>query len=344
MPEECAKARVDLGAGVQLVAVHLDAHDPFLHGRVARALAQAVDGAFHLGCTVLHARQRQRGGHAEVVVAVHRHRGLLDAVHMVHEVLDARAELLGQRVARGVGDVHHRGAGLDDGFDDAHEEVVVGAARVLGVELYVLDEVAGVLHALDRTLDALVLGNAQLVAQVARAHADAGMDARTLGVLERVGRGVDVLLHRAREAAHRCLVACELRDAADGLEVAGARDGEARLDDVHVEPEKLTRHDQLLLGVHGGARRLLAVAKRRIEDVDLARHMRVPSFSARYSLTIIANIPSALLGIRPERTNKSGKTTGRRLARKRPGKRGDRLPGRDAAACSERRSRTLAGG
>ncbi|EGC88099.1 UNVERIFIED_ORG: hypothetical protein QOE_2040 [Clostridioides difficile F501] len=72
--------------------------------------------------------------------------------------------------------------------------------------------------------------------------------------------------------------------------------------------------------------------------------MRVPSFSARYSLTIIANIPSALLGIRPERTNKSGKTTGRCLARKRPGKRGDRLPGRDAAACSERRSRTLAGG
>ena len=133
--------------------------------------------------------------------------GLLDAVHMVHEVLDARAELLGQRVARGVGDVHHRGAGLDDGFDDAHEEVVVGAARVLGVELYVLDEVAGVLHALDRTLDALVLGNAQLVAQVARAHADAGMDARTLGVLERVGRRVDVLLHRAREAADDRLVA-----------------------------------------------------------------------------------------------------------------------------------------
>ena len=57
-------------------------------------------------------------------------------------------------------------------------------------------------------------------------------------------------------------------------EVARARDGEARLDDVDVQTKKLTRDHQFLLGVHGSARRLLAVAQRGVEDVDLARHVR----------------------------------------------------------------------
>ena len=36
-------------------------------------------------------------------------------------------------------------------------------------------------------------------------------------------------------------------------EVAGARDGEARLDDVNAHADELLRDDELLLGVHGGA-------------------------------------------------------------------------------------------
>ena len=215
-------ARVDLGAGVQLVAVHLDAHDHFLHGRVARALAEAVDGALDLRGPVAHAGQRQRRGHAQVVVAVHRHSDIVDAGHVVHEVLDARAEVLRQRVARGVRDVHHRGPRLDDRLDDPREEREIRPARVLGVELYVLDEVAGVLHALDRTLDALVLGDAQLVAHVRGRHADAGVDAGTLRELQRIGRRVDVLVHGAGQRAHHSRVAGQLGDAAHRLEVAGA--------------------------------------------------------------------------------------------------------------------------
>ena len=49
--------------------------------------------------------------------------------------------------------------------------------------------------------------------------------------------------------------------------------------------KELTRDHQFLLGVHGSARRLLAVAQRGVEDVDLARHVRAsfPSHARRSS-------------------------------------------------------------
>ena len=72
-----------------------------------------------------------------------------------------------------------------------------------------------------RALEALVLGNAQLVVQMARAHAETGVDARTLGVLERFCCTVDVLLDSAREADDRRVVASELGNAADAFEVTG---------------------------------------------------------------------------------------------------------------------------
>ena len=228
-------AGVDVGVGVKLLTVHLDAHDHFLHGRVARTLAQAVDGALDLGCAVFNARQRQGRGHAQVVVAMHRHGDVLDAANVLHEVPDATAELVGQAVTGGIGDVHDGCAGVDNGLDNLRQERIVGTTGVLGIELDVLDIAFRMLDGGHRTLDALVLGDAELVAQVARAHAEARVDAGALGVLERVGRRVDVLLHRAREAADDRLVARQLGDAAHALEVAGAGNGETRFDDIDVQ-------------------------------------------------------------------------------------------------------------
>ena len=48
-----------------------DVYKRQLHGRVARALAQAVDGALHLARTVLHAGHGKRRGHAEAVSYTH---------------------------------------------------------------------------------------------------------------------------------------------------------------------------------------------------------------------------------------------------------------------------------
>ena len=106
---------------------------------------------------------------------------------------------------------------------------------------------------MDRTLDGLILGDAQLVMQVRGAHAQAGVDAGTAGALEGLGSRVDVLLNGAGKAAYHGVVAGKLADLLNGDEVARAGNGETGLDDVDLQAQQLLCDEQLLLGVHGSA-------------------------------------------------------------------------------------------
>ena len=162
-------------------------------------------------------------------------RGVFNAADVLHEVPDATAELVGEAVAGGVGDVHDGGARLDDRLDDLGQEGVIGTAGILGVELNVLDVGLGMLDGRNGTLDALVLGDAQLVMHMRGGNADAGVDARALGVLERLGGAVDVLRDGTREADDGGIVASKLGNAAHALEVARRGNGETGFDDVDVK-------------------------------------------------------------------------------------------------------------
>ena len=197
---------------------------------------------------------------------------VLDAVHALAQVGDARTEGPRHVVTGRVGDVHHGGTRLHGCLDDAAEEILVRTAGVLGVELDVVHERAGELHRVHGALNRLVLREMQLVAQMARRNAQAGMDARALGGLERLGCNLDVFVDGTREAAYGALVARDTANLGDTLEVAGAGDGEARLDNIDVHADELPRDDELFLGVHAGAGRLLAIAQGRIEDVDFPGH------------------------------------------------------------------------
>ncbi len=88
----------------------------------------------------------------------------------------------------------------------------------------------------DRTLYRGVLGNSQLVPEMRLAHADTGVDARARGRLERVGGDIDVSRYRSRESTDHARVTDLGSDAAHALEIAGARDGETRLDHVDTQP------------------------------------------------------------------------------------------------------------
>ena len=61
------------------------------------------------------------------------------------------------------------------------------------------------------------------------------------------------------------------RDRADAFEVAGRGGCEAGFDHVDAEPLELLRDLCLLFRPQGDARRLLAVSKGRVEDLDPAR-------------------------------------------------------------------------
>ena len=180
--------------------------------------------------------------------------------------------MLGQRIAGGVGDVDNRGARLHDGLDDTLEELLLGTTGVFAVELDVVDVLLGITHCMHRTLDGLVLGDTQPVVQVRGAHAHAGVDAGTAGALEGLGSRVDVLLNGAGETAYHGVVAGKLADLLNRDEVARAGNGETGLDDVDLQAQQLLCDEQLLLGVHGSAGRLLTVAQGGIKNCNLSSH------------------------------------------------------------------------
>ena len=255
--------RVDLRVDAQ-VAVAFQNHGHLLKRGVARPLADAVDGDLHLPRPVEHARHGVGRGHAQVVVAVGGQHGAVYAVHVLHEVLYLLAVLLRQAVTRGVGNVHHRRARLDDGLHDARQILIVRAPGILAVKFHVVHVAFGVLHGGHGAFQYLVLRGVELVADVVVRRADARVYALVLGISQGFGGHVDVLLHTAREGAnHRPGHGFGYLD--HGVEVAGTRNGEARLNHVHAEGFQRACHLDFLHRVQLAAGHLLAVAQRRVK-------------------------------------------------------------------------------
>ena len=105
------------------------------------------------------------------------------------------------------------------------------------------------------------------------AGGDERVDPGPLGVLHGLPGSTDVLFVAPGEAADDGDVAVVvdgvadvLGDHLDGLEVVVGGGGEAGLDDVDAELSELARNVELLLGGHGGAGGLLAVAEGGVED------------------------------------------------------------------------------
>ena len=128
------------------------------------------------------------------------------------------------------------------------------------------------LDGMNGSLDGLVLGEVELVVQVARRDAQACVNTRALGALQRLGSHIDVLVNGACKAADGAVFASNETNLVNGLEIARAGDGEAGLNDVDVHANELTRNDELLLGVHAGAGALLTITERSVEDVNLTGH------------------------------------------------------------------------
>ena len=252
--------------------MHLNGHNDLFERGIARALAQAVDGALDLRGAVLNSVKGKSGGHAQIIMRMHGDGNVLDAVNTLAQVLDARAKIPGHVISRGIGNVDDGRACLHRCLDDTDKELLIGATGVLGIELDIVHKVTGVLHGMNRTLDSLILGEMQLVAQMRGRNAQTGMDARVLGALKGLGSHLNVFIDSARQATNRASVTGNLSDLVNRFEVARARDRETGLNDVDVHAHELTRDDELLLGVHACAGRLLAIAQGSIEDCDFAGH------------------------------------------------------------------------
>src|SRR5207248_2790900 len=306
--------RLHAGLGAEVVLASVQRHHDFFERGVAGPLADTVDGALHLPRAVHDARQRVGHRLAEIVVAV-------DGEHVrarvpLEPLLDPRdplAPLAGDGVADRVGDVDRARAGVDTGLEDITHVVEVGAGGVLRRELDVLAVAARVPDRLYGRLHHLGPRLTQLVLQVDVGGRDERVDAGLRRVLHRLPAPVDVAQAHAREPADRRGArerADLLGHLARRLEVLLGRDGEAGLDDVHVQARQLPGHLQLFHRVHREPGRLLAVTERGVEDDDSV-HGLLPLFFLAchgWSLLPVASI-AAGAGVWPTISRRTGPET-----------------------------------
>ena len=129
---------VDLGPERQHIVPHAHRHHELFERGVAGPFADTVDGAFDLPRAAVHAGQRIRHRHAEVVVAVHGEARLVGVRHGLAQCGDELEVFLRHRVADRVRDIDGGGAGLDRRLNAAAQEVELGAGAVLGRPLDVV--------------------------------------------------------------------------------------------------------------------------------------------------------------------------------------------------------------
>ena len=265
--------RVDAGLRLIEGSSGLQRHGDLFQTCVARPLADAVDGALHLGGAGPDALQRVGNGHTQIVVAVDGDVHILDAVHILPQVADQIVHLLGGGVAHGVGDIQCGGAGGNGPLIAPGQELPIGAGGVLGRELNIVAVVLGIGHHFADALEDLLAAHLQLIFHVDVAGGQEHMDAGVLCALHRVPGNVDIALGTAGKACHHRL----FHRSGDGLHafmIHGGGNGKARLNDIHTQLFQLFGHFDLFREVHAAAGGLLAVSEGRVKNLD-ALHMRI---------------------------------------------------------------------
>lgn len=214
--------RIDRRIDVVEGTAHLQRHGDFFQRAIARALTDAIDGAFHLARTAFDGRQRVGHRQAQIVVAVRAEDDLVGTFHAGDQAREHATDFFRRGEADRVGQIDRGGAGGDRHAGDLGQEIFFGAGCILGRKFHIVDIAARQRHVSVHRFQHLLAAHAQLVLAVQRAGGQEHMQARVCGCLQRLGRGFDIGLQAARQhrqggAAqfpahhrHRFAVECEL--------------------------------------------------------------------------------------------------------------------------------------
>ncbi len=186
-------------------------------------------------------------------------------IHVVDKVVDLGTILIGEAVAGGVGYIHHRGTGVHHRLHHAGQVLIVGASRILGIELHIIHETAGIFHRFHCPFNDLLAVRVELILDMAVGGTDAGVNPLPLGILERLGSHLDILLHGTGQGTdggpgHR------LRYLHHRIEIAGTRYREAGFN--HIHPQQLQRLCNLYLlnGVQLAAGNLFPISQSGVKN------------------------------------------------------------------------------
>ena len=269
-----------VGEGHDVLADPQRHHDLFQRG-IAGTFTDAVDGAFHLARAGQNARQAVGHRQAQVVVAVGGEDHLVGIGHAVPQHRDDVEEFLRRAVTHRIGNIDHRGAGLDGDVHAAAQEVRYCAGGVFRRPFHFGCVVARARHGSAHRFQHRILAHVELVLHVHGRSGNKRVNPGPKRTLQRFAGAVNVLETGAAQAADAGALD-DLADLGDGTKIALRRNRESCLDHVHAHFVEQHRDLQLLVVRHGSAGRLLAIAQGGVENLDRGRfdiggHDKCPS-------------------------------------------------------------------
>ena len=176
---------------------------------------------------------------------------LVDAGDVAHQVGDLGPELVGQGIARGVGEVQDPGPGLDHRLEDLADKIEVTARGVLGRELDVCGVLGRVLHRGHRQLQHLLPAHLELMLEMDVRGGQEGVDPGIFAALQGLPGDIDVPLLATGQGRHLDTPDI-VGDIFDAAEIALRGHRKAGLDDVDIQFDKLLGQPELLLHIHAG--------------------------------------------------------------------------------------------
>ena len=174
----------------------LQNHSNLFERGITGTLANTIHGHLYLTCTIQYTLQSVGCGHTEVVVTVGRNSCILNTIHMIHQILDLGTILIRQTVACSIRNIDYSSTSLDNSLNHTSQILIIRTSGILCIELHILYVFLGILHGSHSTLDDFFAVGIELIFDMTVTGTNASMDSFVLGILKRLGRTVNILLHR----------------------------------------------------------------------------------------------------------------------------------------------------
>ena len=187
----------DSCGGVVIALPRVDRHNDLFQRCVPGALADSIDGAFHLARPVFNRGKAVGDGEPEVVVAVCTDR---DAIRILQAVTQGayKQSIFDRRlIAHRIGNVDDGGSGVDDSIEHRTKIIELCSARVLGGKFDFVAQSPSAFHRFDSDVQRLSPALVELVLEMNVARSQKRMDSRTPRPLQRLPAAVDIHRHGA---------------------------------------------------------------------------------------------------------------------------------------------------
>ena len=184
---------------------------------------------------------------------------------MFNKIFNLCAIIGWQTIACGIGNIYHGCPCFDNRLYNLSKILIISTTGILGIKLYVLDIAFGIFHSCHGALKDLFASAVKLIFDVTVACSDTCMYALVLGILQRIGRNINILLHGTCQGAYRwpCY---SLANLYDRVEIARTGNGKSCLNNIYAQLLQLFGHLNLLHGVELTAWHLFTITKRGVKN------------------------------------------------------------------------------